>query len=141
MLDALLSRFLLPPRAAGYRWETPLFTLMIALMVPLCGYFGAKEKRKDLLWWFVTCNTCRVIMFVWTLIALTAVSGYCTTSSGGGTKCGATGVTYFSFAMSGISAVLAFLGCTYGNQLMESDHITVVFEASGPGAAGGGTFV
>jgi hypothetical protein len=60
----------------------PVMSALIGLafvwMIPACGYFGAKQKDKNLLCCFWGCNLCNAIciaiVFAWTCILLAALS-------------------------------------------------------------------
>jgi hypothetical protein len=34
----------------------------LGLLVPACGYYGAKQRRRDLLKWFWGCNACQAVL-------------------------------------------------------------------------------
>lgn len=34
----------------------PLSGIAFSLLIPACGYYGARDRRRDLLQWFVGCN-------------------------------------------------------------------------------------
>lgn len=80
---------------------------------------------------------CRVVLYAWALIAIAVAGGLCVQASDGGhtvSSCGGDGLAIFSFIISGIATVFAFLGCTYGRQLMDHDYVTVTYGGL-PGAA------
>lgn len=130
-----------------YSAALPLVSVALALVVPACGYIGARDRRRDLLMWFVGCNACHVV-----LVVLNILSAYtwnereyevCTYGDSGFLK-------VVSLLVIAGSAILAFLGCTWGRELMDSSYITVVYASTpgvpsapvyqqpGPGYGGGG---
>ena len=42
--------------------NTIIFQIGLGLLVPACGYYGAKQRRRDLLKWFWGCNACQAVL-------------------------------------------------------------------------------
>ena len=50
---------------------TPLLNMMFGLLVPYCGYVGAKRKDRNLLCCFCGCNFCAAACFLLFTLAYT----------------------------------------------------------------------
>jgi hypothetical protein len=120
-----------------------IFGIGLASLVPMCGYFGAKNKDGFLLTWFWACNA---VGCVFAFLALLPVFPFISLlaradcsqleDSDARDQClyaQAHLSAYIIYAvMTIVSMVLSFLSCTWGRQLKDQVEINSVLNAHAP---------
>jgi len=100
------------------------FVLGLYLAVPACGYFGAKNRSKDLLKWYAGCNGCSLL---WTVFSLISFVNLCNEISEenetDGSECSGVSNAYF-FAMCGITMMLNAAALYFGSELVSRKEVS-----------------
>jgi hypothetical protein len=99
--------------------------LVFGLMIPFCGYFGAKNNNKELLGWFVGCNMCT---FIFSIISAAAVYKMSDSEKATLEQSGYSVEAYTFFLI--LALITSFLGFAFGAEL-SSQRQTVFLTTSG----------
>lgn len=66
---------------------TTIGSVALGLLIPACGYFGAKNRNKNLLGWFWGCNCCAAVFSLLNVILLGTLINFVPKYVDGFTKC------------------------------------------------------
>ncbi|GMI06182.1 hypothetical protein TrRE_jg5673 [Triparma retinervis] len=99
-----------------------VWPLIFGLMIPACGYFGAKNSSKELIAWFVGCSGCVAVALIISLARLYDVYSDASDAD----RENMTHAVVVASVLSIPTLLLAIAGVCYGSELQSKrEHIIV----------------